>query len=50
MSLGRMVNLTTRCPAGYRWRKTSHTYRVPFCGLPQPEAHYRSGFNARPYR
>lgn len=27
LSLRRMVNLTTRCPTGYKWRKTRHTYR-----------------------
>lgn len=27
LSLRRMVNLTTRCPTGYKWRKNRHTYR-----------------------
>ncbi|EAA9786429.1 hypothetical protein AA126_24755 [Salmonella enterica] len=27
LSLRRMVNLTTRCHIGYKWRKTRHTYR-----------------------
>ncbi|EDP9435430.1 hypothetical protein DCT84_002158 [Salmonella enterica subsp. enterica serovar Glostrup] len=26
-SLRRMVNLTTRCHTGYKWRETRHTYR-----------------------
>ncbi|EDV0941803.1 hypothetical protein AA316_004747 [Salmonella enterica subsp. enterica] len=26
-SLRRMVNLTTRCYTGYKWRETRHTYR-----------------------
>ncbi|EDU7782777.1 hypothetical protein CIE15_000251 [Salmonella enterica subsp. enterica serovar Oranienburg] len=45
-----MVNLTTRCPNGYRWRKKPAILTAaPFRGLPQPEAHYRSGFNDSHY-
>ncbi|EMW7384256.1 hypothetical protein AAFP41_003654 [Salmonella enterica] len=30
------------------WRNQAILTAAPFRGLPQPEAHYRSGFNGRP--